>query len=106
MEFELIIDRTKESRECIDIHTQTINYNRRDRNIVYLRGLKTLFETQITQELVNWWSISYPYDFNKTHQLTNEHDYPDINNALCGLVFSSREYDENKYERAIELKYL
>ena len=89
-----------------DINTQIINSNRRDRSIIYLRGLKTLFEPQITQELVNWWRMSYPNDFNNTHQLTNEHAYPDIDNASCDLVFSSREYDENQYEWAIELKYI
>lgn len=49
MEFELIIDRIKEGLEYIDANTQIINSNRRDRNIIYLRGLKSLFETQITQ---------------------------------------------------------
>jgi hypothetical protein len=106
MEFELVIDRIKEGLEYIDFNTQIINANRRDRNIIYLRGLKTLFETQITQELVNWWLISYPNDFNNTHQLTNEHTYPDIINASCDLVFSSREYNINRFEWAIELKYI
>jgi len=68
MEFELIIDRIIEGLEYIDVNTQIINSNRRDRNIIYLRGLKTLFETQITQELVNWWLMSYPNDFKNTYQ--------------------------------------
>ncbi len=106
MEFELIIDRIKEGLEYIDANTQIINSNRRDRNIIYLRGLKTLFETQITQELVNWWLMSYPNDFNNTHQLINEHAYPDINNASCDLVFSSREYNIGQFEWALELKYI
>ena len=106
MEFDLIIDRIREGLEYIDINTQIINSNRRDRNIVYLRGLKTLFETQVTQELVNWWQFSYPNDFNNTYPLTTEHPYPDNNNAHCDLVFSSMGYIEARFEWAIELKYI
>jgi hypothetical protein len=105
MELTEILQRIKNGFEYIDENTQIQNSNRRNREILYNQGFKSLFENQVTNEVKNWWLDKHHEDFKENQKIESEY-LDDSLNIRYDLVFSSTSYSGIKYEWGIELKYI
>lgn len=70
---------------------------------VYLAGVPSMTERQLCQELVEWWTSTYPNDFYPRGVCREEVPYPGLSRARCDIVFSSQP-DAGVPEWAIEIK--
>ena len=69
----------------------------------YLAGVPAMTERQLCHELVQWWTSTFPNDFNPVGTCHEEVPYPGLSRARCDIVFSSKPND-GVPEWAIEVK--
>ena len=105
MDLGLILNRFAEGIKEVDKTTTHISANRRT-GVVYLPGMKTLTERKFVEELVNWWKVAYPSDFNPKNAIQAEVPYPNIPRAKCDLVLSSDGSLLSSPDWAIEVKHI
>jgi hypothetical protein len=105
MELNRILARFSEGLSSVDSTTTHISKNSRTGE-TYLPGVKTMSERKFVEELVDWWKIKYPSDFNPIDGIKTEVPYPDIPRASCDIVLSSDGSPLEKPEWSIEVKHI
>ena len=103
MELEHILKRISEGLIFVDKNS-AIRNSSRNKKIIYLPGLTTIYEPQCAKELMDWWVEKYPADFKSAEKVHVNFSYPQHRGNKCDIVFTSDELNSEKPEWAIELK--
>jgi hypothetical protein len=101
-----VLERIKEIVEYIDKYCETQKtITKKGKKKQYLRGVASLEEKVLTEEVMKIWIEKYLEDFDDKTKIHIEYKYPEDGSIKCDLVFSSKGY-KGKFENewAIEIK--
>jgi hypothetical protein len=103
MTLELIAERFVEGLLYVDSHPTATGTNQRTGN-AYHPGLPPMVEKAVAEEVLNWWTRTYPSDFDPPTSPRTEYPYPNRRTSKCDIVFSSNGTQFPDLEFAIEVK--
>jgi hypothetical protein len=115
MELSTVIERIAEGLVFVDLNTRIARTSQRTKQ-PYLPGVKTMLEWQFVDELMDWWTRTYPSDFNpgESRVWEAQRHYSSqktssgvlISKDACDLILVTGSSTFTKPEWAIEIKHI
>jgi hypothetical protein len=109
MNIKTIVRRIATAIPVVDQNTEVVTPGRRSdangQRIIYLPGVPSMHEKDVSKEVLEWWKVNKSSDFKENGFIENEVPYPEFRRQRCDMVIDVT--DAATTERwAIEIKRL